>query len=80
MSTSESVVAFEPREGLWDATDVGAYVKASRSWVYQKAESGELPCLRLGGLLRFDPEAVRAWVRDREHRATVTPIHQGERG
>jgi hypothetical protein len=26
-------------ETLWDARDVARYLKASRSWVYQKAES-----------------------------------------
>jgi excisionase family DNA binding protein len=47
-------------EPLWTVADVAAYVRASRSWVYHQAESGLLPCLRLGGLLRFSPEAVRA--------------------
>jgi hypothetical protein len=50
-------------EGLWDARTVAAYYKASRSWVYQQAESGLLPCLHIGGLLRFDPAAVRAFAR-----------------
>jgi excisionase family DNA binding protein len=48
---------------LWDAKDVASYLKVSRSWVYHRAEGGELPCLRIGGLLRFDPEAVRAFAR-----------------
>jgi excisionase family DNA binding protein len=52
-----------PVEGLWDANDVARFLKASRSWVYHRAESGELPCLRVGGLLRFDPAAVRAFAR-----------------
>jgi excisionase family DNA binding protein len=36
---------------------------ASRSWVYLMAQSGRLPSLKVGGLLRFDPDAVRAFVR-----------------
>jgi excisionase family DNA binding protein len=48
---------------LWDANDVSRYLKVSRSWVYQRAEAGLLPCLRLGGLLRFEPEKVRAFAR-----------------
>ena len=48
---------------LWDANDVARYLRASRSWVYQKAEAGLLPYLRIGGLLRFDPVAIRAWAR-----------------
>jgi len=51
-------------DALWDANDVAHYLKASRSWVYQKAEAGLLPYLRIGGLLRFDPRAIRAWATD----------------
>lgn len=51
-----------PDEALWDALDVAAYLKASRSWVYHQAEAGLLPCIRIGGLLRFDPCAIRAFV------------------
>ncbi|OLD47072.1 MAG: hypothetical protein AUI48_05410 [Chloroflexi bacterium 13_1_40CM_2_68_14] len=47
---------------LWDVRDVAGYLKASVSWVYKAAERGELPCIRVGGLLRFDPRAVRAWA------------------
>jgi excisionase family DNA binding protein len=52
----------DPHPSLWDANDVARYLKVSRSWVYQRAESGELPCLRVGGLVRFDPEAVHAFA------------------
>lgn len=51
----------EPR--LWDARDVAGYLKASRSWVYHQAERGHLPCMRIRGLLRFDPEAIRRFAR-----------------
>jgi excisionase family DNA binding protein len=60
---------------LWTAQDVAHYLKASRSWVYQKAEAGVLPCLRIGGLLRFDPEAVVAFSRgDAPPQARVVPL------
>jgi len=48
---------------LWDANDVAKYVKVSRSWVYHRAEAGLLPCIRVGGLLRFDSAAIRADAR-----------------
>jgi excisionase family DNA binding protein len=48
---------------LWDANDVAAYLKVSRSWVYHRAEAGQLPFVRVGGLLRFDPAAIRAGAR-----------------
>jgi excisionase family DNA binding protein len=50
-------------ESLWTANEVASYLRVSRSWVYHRAESGELPCLRVGGLVRFDPEAIRAFAR-----------------
>jgi excisionase family DNA binding protein len=31
------------RDGLWDANDVAGYLKVSRSWVYHRAEGGQLP-------------------------------------
>ena len=62
MTNTKDAPADEAPE-LWDANDVARYLKVSRSWVYQRAEAGLLPCLRLGGLLRFDPEKVRAFAR-----------------
>jgi excisionase family DNA binding protein len=52
-----------PVESLWDAENVALFLKVSRSWVYQKTAAGVLPCLRIGGLVRFEPEAIRAWAR-----------------
>ena len=50
-------------DALWDATDVARYLKVSRSWVYRAAEAGNLPHLRVGALLRFVPENIRAFAR-----------------
>jgi excisionase family DNA binding protein len=50
-------------DDLWDANDVARYLKVSRSWVYHRAEAGQLPHLRVGGLLRFDADVVRAFAR-----------------
>ncbi len=47
---------------LWDANDVAAFLKVSRSWVYQRSASGQLPSLHVGGLLRFEPTTIRAWL------------------
>lgn len=64
-----------PFESLWDAQDVARFLKVSRSWVYQKTEAGTLPCLRVGGLVRFEPEAVRAWARGaRSPPARILPL------
>jgi len=50
-------------EHLWDAEDVARYLKVSRSWVYHRAESGQLPSLKIGGLLRFEQQAIHAFAR-----------------
>lgn len=52
---------------LWTATDVAAFAKTSKSWVYQKAAAGLLPCLKLGGLLRFDPLAIKRFFLSGSH-------------
>jgi excisionase family DNA binding protein len=49
-------------EALWTADEVAAFIKCSVSYVYKSAERGELPCVRVGRMLRFKPEAVRALV------------------
>lgn len=49
-------------ESLWTVADVASYLRASRSWVYHQSECGQLPSLRIGGLLRFHPEAVRSFA------------------
>jgi excisionase family DNA binding protein len=59
---------------LWDANDAARYLKVSRSWVYQRAEAGLLPCLRVGGLLRFDPAMVRAFARGEVQPSKVVPF------
>jgi excisionase family DNA binding protein len=53
----------EQEEGLWDANDVARFLKASRSWVYQRAQAGQLPGVKIGGLLRFEPAEIRAFIR-----------------
>jgi predicted DNA-binding transcriptional regulator AlpA len=50
------------RMGALDLARSGQALKVSRSWIYAKAESGELPSLRIGGMLRFDPGAIRRFA------------------
>ena len=59
---------------LWTWREVARALKVSRSWVYAKAESGVVPSLRVGGLLRFDPEAVRRFATRGPERGRVLPF------
>ena len=68
-------------EPLWTAKDVAAYLRASVKWVYHHASKGNLPCIHVGGLRRFEPAKVREWLE--AHRsgsekplAKVVPIHR----
>ena len=47
---------------LWTVADVATYLRVSRSWVYHRSAAGLLPCLRVGALIRFDPETIRAYA------------------
>jgi predicted DNA-binding transcriptional regulator AlpA len=58
----KSINAQRLEENLWDADDVATFLKVSRSWVYQHAASGLLPKMKIRGLLRFDPRAIREWA------------------
>ena len=49
-------------ETLWTVAEVAAFLKVSRSWVYHRLESGLLPHIRVGALVRFDPAAIRAHI------------------
>jgi len=47
---------------LWTWREVAQALKVSRSWIYAKVERGDLPSLRIGGMLRFDPVAIRRFA------------------
>jgi len=50
---------------LLKPTEVAHRLGVSRSWVYDAAKAGRIPCVRLGGAdgpLRFLPHGVEAWL------------------
>lgn len=57
-------------EGLWTAEKVAAYLDLHAQTVYRKARTGEIPSLKVGNLLRFRPEEIRAWVEENTTRVT----------
>lgn len=54
-----------PQGGLWDCDAVAQYLGVSKAWVWKQVrESLGLPYVQLGTRnYRFDPDAVRAWVK-----------------
>ena len=69
MTTAELPAITNP-DTLWDVDSVARYLSASKSWVYKAAERGELPCIRIGAMLRFAPNTVRAWLKRRAGETT----------
>ncbi len=63
---------------LWTVKEVAERLGMSRTWVYEKAASGELPCLHLGGALRFDPEAVRTYAFGQRAPTPIIPFPKRE--
>jgi excisionase family DNA binding protein len=55
---------------LWTVAEVAAYLRVSRSWVYHRSAARLLPCLRVGALLRFDPDAIRAYAQGQGQQET----------
>lgn len=45
---------------IWKVRDVAEFLQASESWVRHAAAGGRLPCTKIGGLLRFDPDEIRS--------------------
>lgn len=64
-------------DALWDAADVAAFLKVSRSWVYKRCDAKEIPHIRKGGIVRFDPAKVRAWFEEDEAGGRVISLVRG---
>jgi predicted DNA-binding transcriptional regulator AlpA len=64
------------REPLWRVPDVMAFLRVSRSWVYQRAASNLIPHLKIAGLLRFEPEAIRSFASMHAHRGPAEPVRR----
>ena len=50
----------------------------SRSWLYDAAARGALPCIRLGGMLRFDPDQIGRWLRQLQGPDGATHVNQDQ--
>jgi excisionase family DNA binding protein len=50
-------------ESQWTVKEAARFLRCSVSWVYKAAGKGEIPCVRIGAMLRFDPEELRAFAK-----------------
>lgn len=54
-------------EGLLSVGEVAARLGVPRSWVYNAAEAGKIPAVKLGKYVRFDPRELQQWILDHRH-------------
>ena len=61
MHSEEAQARNHPTGGhdLWLVADVADYLRVSRTWVYKAAAAGDLPSIKLRGIIRFYPEIIR---------------------
>lgn len=62
--TSESGASGMPR--LLTVRELAAFLGLHEKTIYDWSARGELPCLRLGNRLRFDPNDVTRWLSARK--------------
>jgi len=48
--------------------DVSSWLNIKFSTLYLWAAQGKIPCRKIHGLIRFDPEAIKEWLRSFEPR------------
>jgi excisionase family DNA binding protein len=51
---------------LLDAKGASELLNVPASWVAAEARAGRIPHVRLGRYVRFEPEALRDWCRERQ--------------
>src|ERR1700746_2817910 len=56
----------ESREEALDVHEVAELLKVSERQIYELAASGKLPSFRSGKIIRFDPQDVADWLRQKK--------------
>ena len=53
--------------------ELAAGMRVARVTVYQWVRRGVIPCLKLEGVVRFDPQEVQAWLESKRRAARKVP-------
>ena len=61
---------------LLTVRELGAYLNVKEKTLYQWAELGQIPSIKLNGALRFDPHKIDGWLQTcaREPRSSYNPL------
>ena len=63
----------EQKQGALKASDVARILDLSEKQIYKMAASGEIPSLRIGSSVRFDPHDFATWLRTRSSAPDTEP-------
>lgn len=66
MDSTERIRSWSQERELKDVVWLAKLLGVSRSWVYHAVETGQLPAVRIGALIRFDKRAVAAWIDEQQ--------------
>jgi excisionase family DNA binding protein len=66
-------IADIPMKEYLDIAALAEGLRIKRSTLYAWAEQGTIPYLKLGRLLRFDPDEIEAWLQTHRHEAIPEP-------
>ena len=53
--------------------ELAAGMRVARVTVYQWVRRGVIPCLKIEGVVRFDPEEINQWLKNKRQAATNAP-------
>ena len=61
----------EPSARLVDVRELAQILHVPVSWLYERTRLDKIPCVRLGKYLRFNPEEVLAFFREKSGHTTA---------
>jgi excisionase family DNA binding protein len=63
----------ESRRGGMKVADLANILGVDDKHIYRMAARGQLPSFHVGGAVRFDPQEVAKWLREKYHTALLPP-------
>ena len=59
------IIKIDTERCLWATSDVAKFLRCSERQIYSLRQQG-LPSIQVGGMVRFDPAKVRAWLSEKD--------------
>ena len=57
---------------LWNSREAAKALSISERTLWGLTQSGEIPCVRIGRSVRYDPADLRAWIESRKEASAAT--------